>query len=105
MAFKNALRMATIRMAAGGTLLAWFGFGGLGNGGLGSCVSNAALDGFYTNVGHAVIDTAAESAGAVGGDVNNIVIQPTAGFFRNLWTTFVDVNIPQDPVFERLLVE
>ncbi len=105
MSLKISLRKATARLAMGGALMAW-GFGGWGGGsGWGSCVSNAALDGFYTNVGHAVIDTAAESAGAVGGDVNNIVIQPTAGFFRNLWSTFVDVNIPTDPVFERLLVE
>lgn len=103
MAFKNSLRKATLRLAMGGSVMA-FAFGGFG-GGWGSCVSNAALDGFYTDVGHAVIDTAATSAGAVGGDVNNIVIQPTAGFFRNLWTTFVDVNIPADPVFDRLLVE
>ncbi|MBI5864238.1 MAG: hypothetical protein HZB38_07000 [Planctomycetes bacterium] len=96
-------KKALIRIGLGGSLMFW-AWGGSGWG-WGSCVSNAALTNFYTNVGTAVIDSTADSAAAVGGDFNTFVVQPTAGFFRNLWTTFVDLNIPTDPTFDRLLAE
>jgi len=72
--------------------------------GAGSCASNFAAQRFYTNAGNAVIDTVADSAANLGGDFNTIVFQPAAGFLSDLWTTYVDLRIPDDPVFQDRLV-
>lgn len=94
----RSIKKACMRLSLGGSLM-FFGFWG-------GCMSNAALSGFYTDVGNGVINTAAETASATAGtQVSNIVIEPAAGFFRNLWGTFVGLRIPLDPTFENLLVD
>src|SRR5215468_4155896 len=69
-----------------------------------SCTSNAALTTFYTGVGVGAIDTAADAAANIGSDFDAIVVKPTAGFFSNLWATFVSLHIPADPVFQNSLL-
>lgn len=101
---KASFRAKMVAFAVGGSLLhITGGFGGFG--GWGSCVSNTATQRFYTNSGNAVIDTVADSAANLGGDFNTIVFQPAAGFLSDLWTTYVDLRIADDPVFERRLVD
>lgn len=64
-----------------------------------NCTSNAALTSFYTGVGNGVIDVTADSAANVGSDFDAIVVQPSAGFLKNLWSTFVGLRIPLDPIY------
>jgi hypothetical protein len=96
----RSMKKACMRLSLGGSIMAFGLFGGLG-----SCMSNAALTGLYTDVGTGAIDTAADTLSATASpQATNIVIEPVAGFFRNLWATFVDLHIPTDPTFENLLV-
>lgn len=99
---KASFKAKMVAFALGGSLLHITG--GIGGFGVGSCASNFASQRFYTNAGNAVIDTVADSAANLGGDFNNIVFQPAAGFLSDLWTTYVDLRIPDDPVFESRLV-
>lgn len=101
---KASFKAKMVALAVGGSLLHISGgFGSFGS--WGNCVSNAATQRFYTNSGQAVIDTVADSAANLGDDFNNIVFQPAAGFLGDLWTTYVDLRIADDPVFERRLVD
>lgn len=91
-----SLKKKLARVCVGGVAFTGLGlWGGGGN----SCASNAALTSFYTGVGNGVINTAADSAANVGSDFEAIVVQPTAGFFSNLWSTFVGLRIPLDPIY------
>ena len=100
---KASLKAKVVALALGGSLLHVSGFSGFGS--WGNCTSNAATQRFYTNSGNAIIDTVADSAANLGGDFDSIVFQPAAGFLSDLWTTFVDLRIADDPVFERRLVD
>jgi hypothetical protein len=84
------------RLCLGGMAL-HLGLFGAGN--CGSTASNAALTSFYTGVGNGVVDVTADSAANVGSDFEAIVVQPAAGFFKNLWSTFVGLRIPLDPIY------
>jgi hypothetical protein len=95
----RSINKASVRLALGGSL---FGlFGGIGGG----CLSNAALTNYFTALGNGVIAAGAETVSTGDPVVDNIVIEPTTVLFSDLWTTWVDLWIPTDPVFENLLVQ
>jgi hypothetical protein len=94
----RSIKKASMRLALGGSLMALFG-------GFGGCLSNAALTNYFTALGNGTITAVSETVSTGDPVVDNIVIAPTAGLFSDLWTTWVDLWIPTDPVFDNLLVE
>ena len=93
----RSIRRASMRLALGGSVLALPGFGG--------CLSNAALTNYFTALGNGVIKAGAETVTTGDPVVDNIVIAPTTTLLSDLWTTWVDLWIPTDPVFADLLVQ
>jgi hypothetical protein len=94
---KLAFKLALVQLSAGGVLL-HVGFQG--------CVTNAAYTNLATSVGNGVINTAADAAGGIDPAFDAVVVNPVAGFLSDLWTVYVGLHIPADPVFQNgLLVQ
>jgi hypothetical protein len=74
--------------------------------GTGNCARNSATRGLATHVGVAAIG---EVGAAVGGGIDEhasaILVEPLTAFFQDLFAAWVGLNIPDDPTFDRLLVE
>src|SRR5262245_40012226 len=92
----RSIKRAGMHLALGGSLFI---------GGFGGCLSNAALTNYFTALGNGVIAAGAETVSTGDPVVDNIVIEPTVTLFSDLWTTWVDLWIPTDPVFADLLVQ
>lgn len=87
-----------VLLGTGGTTFALLG--------LGDCARNAAVRSLVTDVGAAAIG---EVGTAVGGGVDEhasvVVVEPLTAFFQELFAAWVGLNIPEDPSYNRLLVE
>lgn len=93
----RSIKRTGMHLALGGSMLFFGGFGG--------CLSNAALTNYFTALGDGVITAGIETVSTGDPVVDNIVLAPTGTLLSDLWTTWVDLWIPTDPVFENLLVE
>jgi len=98
---RNVWKKKFAAMASGGMALAAFGWGW----NFQSCISNAALTNYYTTAGENAIDTFLDPANAIGGDFGAIFVDPAQTLLNDMWSTYVQTNIPEDPIFERLLVD
>jgi hypothetical protein len=86
---KATLYRKLAALAVGGTALQ------LG-GGLASCSQNSDFINFYSDVGAATIDIAAEPARGVSEDFTIIVVDPTVNLLAELWNNFVTRQFPVD---------
>lgn len=77
-------------------------------GGLIGCnaLSQGAIERYFQASGNAAIAAATAGVGdALGTDGEAIIVAPGRQFLQEIWSTYVDIRFPGDPVYDRLLVK
>lgn len=99
----NRFKRALVLLSMGGVTLTLGGIGGL------TChpfAQSGPYVGFLSDSGQAAIDVGFNTVfAAANADVKAVLITPTADLFKNLWSGWVGYQFPQDPTFNKLLVE
>lgn len=91
------IRQAAL-LSMGGTTFAFLGFG--------NCARNSATRDLANDVGTSAIGQVGATVGeSVDENANVIVVEPLTAFFQDLFTAWINLNIPDDPTYDTLLAQ